>query len=156
MAQSKYQCILMFRMTFYGRYPNRRAMNQVRTFLLRYRTMAFVIILAALFFKALIPAGTMLMPVNKVLTVALCDGTAGNHAERDIIVPMKSKPVSGESQQGCAFSALGMAMTGPIDPVQLQAALAFVLALAFAPWPARPVQSVARLRPPLRAPPTLS
>ncbi|HQS68502.1 MAG: hypothetical protein B7Y36_07880 [Novosphingobium sp. 28-62-57] len=131
-------------------------MNRVRTSLLRYRTMAFVVILAALFFKALIPAGTMVMPVNKVLTVALCDGMAGNHAERDIVVPMKSKPVSGENQQGCAFSALGMAMTGSIDPVQLLAALAFVLALAFAPWPALHVQAVTRLRPPLRAPPVLS
>lgn len=131
-------------------------MNRVRTSLLRYRIMAFVVIFAALFFKALIPAGTMVMPANKVLTVVLCDGTAGNHAQRDIVVPMKSKPVSGDKQQGCAFSALGMAMTSPIDPVQLLAALVFMLAVAFTPWPARHVQAFARLRPPLRAPPTLS
>lgn len=131
-------------------------MNRVRNHLLRYRTLAFAMVFAALLLKAIMPAGTMLTPVNKVLTVALCDGISGDHAVRDIVVPVQGKPVAGESQQACAFSALGMAVTGPIDPIQLLAALAFVLSLAFAPLPFQRQQRVARLRPPLRAPPVIS
>lgn len=39
-------------------------------------------IFAALFLKTLIPVGTMVMPVNKVMTVALCDGIAGGNRSK--------------------------------------------------------------------------
>lgn len=111
------------------------------------------VVIAALCFKALIPVGTMLTHVDKVLTVAICDGTAGNHAVRDIVIPTKSKPAGEDRQQACAFAALGMAYTGAVDPALLVLALAFIMALAFAPLPQRRLQRAERLRPPLRAPP---
>lgn len=102
------------------------------------------------------PAGTMITPATKVLTVALCDGSIGNHSLRDIVVPLKGKPATTENQGACPFMALGMVMTTPTEPLYLQAALAFTLSLAFVPLPVPCLQVASRMRPPLRAPPAIS
>lgn len=131
-------------------------MQRLRAFLVRHRTLALAAVLMAFCMKALLPGGTMLTPMGKVLTIALCDGTTDGHAVREIVVPSKSKPSAAEGKQACAFSALGMISTSGADPALLLIALAFVLALAFAPLPGRSLRTTERLRPPLRAPPSLS
>jgi hypothetical protein len=59
----------------------------------------------------------------------------------------------GKAEMPCAFAGLSAAVLDPIDPIQLAALIAFVLAIGLTatvpPSPARP----AFLRPPLRGPP---
>ncbi|MFN3470781.1 MAG: hypothetical protein ACK4Z7_13860 [Novosphingobium sp.] len=131
-------------------------MRSLRALMLTYRAFALALMLGALAMKAVMPAGTMLAPIGKVLTIAICDGSANAHSSRDIVVPAKNEQAPGKAEQSCAFSSLGNAALGPIDPAILTAALAFALALAFAALPVLRTQAGNRLRPPLRAPPHTS
>lgn len=131
-------------------------MRNLRALLLKYRIVALAMVLAAFAMKAIMPAGTMLAPIGKVLTIAICDGSADAHSSRDIVVPAKDGQTPGKAEQSCAFSSLGNAALGGVDPLILLPTLAFALALAFAALPLPPVRTAARLRPPLRAPPIAS
>ena len=55
----------------------------------------------------------------------------------------------------CPYGALGFAALGGADPIQLAAALAFVLTLGFAALVVPAPRTIAHLRPPLRGPPLL-
>jgi len=59
----------------------------------------------------------------------------------------------GRPDMPCAFAGLSAAMTGPVDPIQIAALIAFILAVGLVstalPAPCRRVY----LRPPLRGPP---
>lgn len=114
-------------------------------------------------FKLLVPTGYMIDNSHGRITIAICSGTGPatmtmempgmDHAMRD---PGKKDPGEkdpGKAELPCAFSGLSAAMTGAIDPIQIAALIAFVMALGLVavrlPLPARP----AYLRPPLRGPP---
>ena len=133
-------------------------MTTLRAFLHTHRRMAALLLGFALVMKALIPAGYMLGQQAKVLTVEICADVSGARVTHDIVIPQHSKP--GETRGGqaksegtCAFSALSMASLGGADAALLALALAFILALGFAPLPAAPLARLERLRPPLRGPP---
>lgn len=134
------------------------AMNALRLFLLRWRLAAMAVLLLAMLFKGLVPAGFMLRPETRTFTVAICADASGTHLTREIAVPAKpgEKAPHAAKEQPCAWSALAMAATGPVDSALLALALAFILALGFLamapPAPAR----AAHLRPPLRGPPAIA
>ncbi len=134
------------------------AVTALRALLLRHRALAILVVAAALCLKALVPAGYMLETGHKVLTVAVCMDSAGHTVTRDIVVPMKGSPAGeaakhAEAGKACAWSALAMAALAGSDALLLAAALAFILALGFAPLAAPLPRRAVWLRPPLRGPP---
>lgn len=133
-------------------------MTALRALLLRHRALAILLVAAALCLKALVPAGYMLEAGHKVLTVTVCMDSQGHSVTRDIVVPMKGSPAGdaarhAEAGKACGWSSLAMDALGGADAPLLAAALAFILALGFAPLATpRPARAV-WLRPPLRGPP---
>lgn len=108
--------------------------------------------------KLLVPTGYMIDSSHGRITVTICSGTGPatmtmEMPGMDHSMPDHGKKDSGKAEMPCAFAGLSAAMTGAIDPVQLAALIAFVMALGLVavilPAPARP----AHLRPPLRGPP---
>ncbi len=131
-------------------------MNLVRSFLMRHRAFAIALVVATLCLKALVPAGYMLGQSSTVLTILVCEDGTGSHAAKDVVVPLKhdgSGPSAQQHKGECPFSSLSMASMVSQGPVLLALALAFILALGFAPV-RQPVRKPAgRIRPPLRGPP---
>ena len=131
-------------------------MNLVRSFLMRHRAFAIALVVATLCLKALVPAGYMLGQSSTVLTILVCEDGTGSHAAKDVVVPLKhdgSGPSAQQHKGECPFSSLSMASMASQGPVLLALALAFILALGFAPV-RQPVRKRAgRIRPPLRGPP---
>lgn len=132
-----------------------RAMTALRSLALRHYLLAMVLVGAALCLRMVMPAGFMVAPDAKVLTIRVCVDSLDHDAVAQVAVPMKGTAgKSGAADKGeCAFSSLGMAATGGADAVLLALALAFILALGFAPTPAPRPRRFSRLRPPLRGPP---
>lgn len=136
----------------------RGRMTGLRAFLRDHRALAIMMMALALSVKLLIPQGYMVGTDQRVLTVQLCLDGASHETVRIAI------PTSGKSQDGdsgghgdsdgqCAYSSLAMGAMGGADAPLLAIALAFLLALGFAP-----VRTVLRGRlshilPPLRGPP---
>lgn len=127
--------------------------------LLAQRHLAVLICAAALLLRLVVPTGYMIDAAHGRLSITLCGGTApvammmempGMHGT----TPDHGKADDhGKAQMPCAFSSLSAAALGAIDPIQLAALIAFIVAtglvVTYAPAPARP----AHLRPPLRGPP---
>lgn len=128
-------------------------MGAWRIFLKQHRWLALWLIAAALAVKALVPAGYMLADTGgKTLTMAICDGNGP--ATMTVEVPMDpghKAPDSGK--QDCAYSGLAHAALGGADPALLLAAIAFLLALGFAPLTAPALRRRAFARPPSQGPP---
>jgi len=134
-------------------------MGAWRALLKQHRWLALWLIAAALAVKAFVPAGYMLAETGgKTLTVAICDGNGP--AMMTIDVPMDpdhAKAPDGSKQDGgCAYSGLAHAMIGGADPVLLLAAIAFLLALGFAPALQPAVRRRAFALPPAQGPPSLA
>jgi hypothetical protein len=132
-------------------------MGAWRVFLKEHRWLALWLIAAALAVKALVPAGYMLADSgSKTLTMAICDGNGP--ATMTIDVPLDpdhaKAPDSGKQDGGCAYAGLGHAMIGGADPVLLLAAIAFLLALGFAPAPQPVLRRRAFAQPPSQGPPS--
>lgn len=133
-------------------------MRSMRAFFLRHRAAALVLVVAALCMKALVPTGFMVGPSSKVLTVQICEEGLGHSITKQIAIPMKGEPSDSSGKQGkgdCPFSSLSMASMAGADQALLALALAFILALGFAPVRAGLPKPVSHLRPPLRGPPAL-
>lgn len=142
---------------------------QVVRHLLAQRRLAVLICAAALLMKLLIPAGYMIGSDHGRLSIILCPGIAAPAGEAVAAMPMPAMhgemadhraPENhgkardhGRAEMPCAFSGLSTASLGAVDPVQLAALIAFVMAIGLAgvllPMPSGP----AYLRPPLRGPP---
>jgi hypothetical protein len=127
--------------------------------LLAQRHLAVLICAATLLLKLLVPTGYMIDSDHGRIAITVCSGTApaamsmempGMHG--DMPDHGKSKD-NGKAEMPCAFAGLSAAVLGPIDPIQLAALIAFVLAIGLTatvlPAPLQP----AFLRPPLRGPP---
>ena len=130
-------------------------MRIVRAILFRHRSLAAVLLAVALCLKVLLPAGYMIESGDTVLTISVCSAASGQPMTHQIVVPKKhgSDSAKGLAKGDCPYSALSMGALGAADPVLLALALAFILTLGFAPRPMAALRTVARLRPPLRAPP---
>ena len=129
-------------------------MNSLRAFFRDHRRLAALLIALALALKTLVPGGYMLAPQSKILTIAICADASGGPITRQIVLPADGKAADhAKAESTCPYAALGMAaMTGADAPL-LPLALAFILALGFAP--VRPALRAHHyfLRPPLRGPP---
>jgi hypothetical protein len=133
-------------------------MQTLRAILNRHRALAMLVVLAALCMKIVVPTGFMIGQNSKILTVQICDDAFGNHGVKQLVIPMKdSGGDSGHKQSkgDCPFASLSMASMPSADPAVLALALAFILALGFAPTRTTHPKRVSYLRPPLRGPPAL-
>lgn len=134
------------------------AVNLIRAFILRHRALAFWMVLATLCVKAAVPAGYMIGPSSKVLTVQMCDDGSGNHSTAQLVIPMRDGGGDSGSKSGkgeCAFASLSAASVAGADATQLALAFAFILILGLAPTPILHPKRACHLRPPLRGPPAL-
>ncbi len=133
-------------------------MAAFRAFLRNHRSLAMLLIAAALAMKALVPAGFMIGTQARTITVEICADTVSAKLSKTIAIPLAGKSGGetgehGKAEPPCAFGALAMATLGGADTVLIAAAIAFILALGFASPRTLPIRDFARLRPPLRAPP---
>lgn len=114
---------------------------------------------ATLLLKLLVPTGYMIGIDHGHIAIIVCPGVVptatamampGMH--HDATGHGKSSD-HGKAEMPCAFAGLSAAMTGAIDPIQLAALIAFVIAIGLGgvvlPAPFAPTH----LRPPLRGPP---
>jgi hypothetical protein len=133
-------------------------MQVLRAFFMRHRALAILVVMAALCMKVVVPTGFMIGQNSKVLTVQLCTDGLGHAVTAKIAIPMKGEPSDSSGKQGkaeCPFASLSMASMTGADPALLALALAFILALGFAPAQTSGPTRVFYLRPPLRGPPAL-
>lgn len=136
-------------------------MHNVRALIRDYRALAMLLLAMAMLVKVLVPTGYMAGDGQRLLSVQIClDGI--NHKTIQIALPSEDTPsghqpdTSGKADLPCAYTILSMGMTGGVDAPLLALAIAFILALGFAP--AHPVlkDRSHHIRPPLRGPPALS
>jgi hypothetical protein len=136
----------------------------IRT-LLAQRRLAFFLCGATLLLKLLVPTGYMIGSEQGRPAIIMCPaamppvavaGMAGMHgdmADHGKSMDHGAPRDHGKPEMPCAFSALSAPALDTIDPIQLAALIAFVMAIGLAgvalPPPSRP----AYLRPPLRGPP---
>lgn len=133
-------------------------MTVMRALLMRHRALALLMVMAALCMKIVVPTGFMIGQNSKVLTVEICADAFGGHTVKQLVIPMKDGGSDSGSKQGkseCPFASLSMGSMSGADPALLALALAFILALGFAPARITLPKRVLHLRPPLRGPPAL-
>lgn len=141
-------------------------MGSFRALIRDRRRLAMVLVVLALALKALVPGGYMpgtgdtarADGAARVLAVAICADALGGSLTRNIVIPARDSSGedpghSGKAATPCAFGALAMASLPGADAPLLAAALAFVLALGFAPPVALRIARLAHVLPPLRGPP---
>ncbi len=135
-------------------------MTRLRAIFFHHKRLALLLVAIALAMKALVPGGYMLGTQSQVITVSICGDASGLHQTRRIVVPREGgekDTVSQHAKSGpCAFSALGMDGLAGADPILLALALAFILAIGFAPLASPTLRACAHLRPPLRGPPLIA
>ncbi|MFC3212776.1 MULTISPECIES: hypothetical protein [Novosphingobium] len=133
-------------------------METLRTFFRQHNALAFALIAIALCLKIIVPSGYMVAQDTRTITVQICHDASGEGPDLKIAVPMKAsqnevpgKPAKGE----CPYGALSMVSLGGAHPVLLALAMAFIMALGFAPIRFALAEHISNLRPPLRGPPVL-
>lgn len=137
-------------------------MKLLRVSLLQHRTMALILVLASLCMKAMMPVGFMPGQNSKILTVQICAEASGDQIVRQLVIPMEDNGGSSSDKHDskdagmCHFSSLSMASMSGVAPELLAIALAFILALGFALAQIFLPKRRSFLRPPLRAPPSLT
>lgn len=128
-------------------------MNAWRTLILARRQLALLLVAMVLFAKVFVPTGYMFTPTASGFTVQLCSGQGSMPVVLDVGKPAPAEDHSGKMDAPCAFSGVGMAAMAAVDATLLIVAIAFVMALGIRSTRAPPIRPLARLRPPLRAPP---
>ena len=120
---------------------------------------AVLICAATLLLKLLVPTGYMIGTEHGRVTIELCSGVASQPMamempgmQGDMLDHGKSKD-HGKAEMPCAFSGLSATSLGAIDPIQLAALIAFVLAVGLCPAVLPAPSERTYLRPPLRGPP---
>lgn len=129
--------------------------------LLAQRHLAVLICAATLLLKLIVPTGYMIDSDHGRIAITMCSGTGpvtamvgmpGMHG--DASDHGKSRD-HGKAEMPCAFSGLSAAVLSAIDPIQLAALIAFVMAIGLTDVLLPTPSGLAYLRPPLRGPPTL-
>jgi len=138
------------------RYPH-SGMIAFRALIRQRPVLAMLIVALVLFARAVVPTGYMIgSSAQTLLTVEICGGVVGATAQIELPGDGASHDPSdghGKADSPCAFTALGMASLGGAGLPLLAIALAFILALGFAPSAQAPRTVFHRIRPPLRGPP---
>lgn len=130
-------------------------MLQLRTALQKHPALVGLMLLLALCMKLLVPAGFMVAPATQTFTVSICSDQLGQRLTGTMTLPVdpsRGSDAANHAKAECPFSGLAFALTGPVTGFAA-AALAFVLALGFAPIAVPELPGTVRLRPPLRGPP---
>lgn len=148
-------------------------MQPLRSALLKQPLLAAAILLAALLLRLFVPAGFMPVVENGRLTLVVCSGYGpvpappmehgatyampgmAHHAEPQHH-GSDHHPPEHQVQSPCAFADLALPVIGGADPIQLAAALLFILAAALLLHAQLPPPAARHLRPPLRGPPLLA
>lgn len=138
-------------------------MTALRTWIFGNRLALIALCVLAFSIKAVVPMGFMISPSDGpfMLSVTVCDASSPGLAKMEMAMPMKVGHHGHQSGQStkhsdCAFTSLiGGALAGA-DPIQIEALLAFALALAFLPLGQLLLRQAAYLRPQTRAPPVPS
>ncbi|MBS0255010.1 MAG: hypothetical protein JSS36_07345 [Proteobacteria bacterium] len=127
-------------------------MSRLRVLALHHRRLAALLLAMALALRVLVPAGFM-PGGDGQLAMKIC---ADQGSAITLLVPLKG----GDHDKGaakadapCAFAALGHGLTGAADPLVLAVALAFILALGFAPARTPRVPAWPHRTPPALGPP---
>jgi hypothetical protein len=127
--------------------------------LLAQRYLAMLVCAATLLLKLLVPTGYMIGSEHGRMTIELCSGVAGQPMTMTMPGMHGDMPGHGKSQDHgkaempCAFSGLSAASLGAVDPIQLAALIAFVMAIGLLPAVLPAIVRRGYLRPPLRGPP---
>lgn len=155
-------------------------MTAIRS-LIAQRHLAALLCVAALLLKLVIPSGYMIGEAQGHMAVVLCPGTMPvadvmPHMSSGDMAMMHGTPHAAlpdhvgsdhggtghsdgqhsRAEMPCAFAGLSAAALAAVDPIQLVALLAFVLATGFVAVTAIVRSDPSYLRPPLRGPPALS
>lgn len=138
-------------------------MQPLRSALRKHPVLVAAILMAALTLRIVIPAGFMPVFEHGRVTLTLCSGVVpaptgtSTHAGNSHAAPQGTshhQENQGKTyQNSCAFLDLAVPVIGGADPVQLAAALLFIVAAALFLCAALPRSTARRLRPPLRGPP---
>ena len=134
-------------------------MHPLRAFIRGHRSLAIALVALALCVKALVPAGYMVAPGSRVITIQICADTQGTQLARQLAIPTKAghpledRAGHGKSEGACAFSALALASLAGADAALLAAALLFILGFGLRPAVAANIRPARYQRPPLRGPP---
>lgn len=131
-------------------------MPLLRAFLLTHRRLAALLLALALCMKVALPAGTMIGDA-KVFTIQICADASGARLTKQIVVPHSGdEDGTGKSAGDCPYAGLAMPGLAGADTPLLALALAFILALGFAPVRPATSRRIPHVRPPLRGPPALA
>lgn len=136
-------------------------MHVLRAFLRRHRALAALVVAAALCMKALLPAGYMIGHESMTLTVELCTDASGAKVTKQITVAKHGGPgekagSQAQASEACPYAGLAMPALAGADTALLALALAFILALGFAPLRPAPQRRFHHVLPPLRGPPAFA
>ncbi len=134
------------------------AMRAFRAILLQKHWLALMVLALALCMKALVPAGFMVEARATSLTVLVCADSTGARSAIEVAIPRADSKhgTDAKSHEACPFSALSLASTGGINPVQLAIALALILLLGVLATPRLRLVPMRRVLPPQCGPPALA
>lgn len=135
-------------------------MSRLRTLTRKHARLSLGLVVLALAIKALLPAEFMVFTSDeRFLTVTICADASGATKQMRIAL-QGTDDIGGDHSevadkgQPCAFSGLGHAALGGVDPALLVAAIAFILLARHAPLRPPALSDIGFLRPPLRGPPS--
>lgn len=130
-------------------------MTDMRILLRQRWTLALWLVAAALFVRAVVPAGYMVDANATTLTFTICSDATGETKTHSIAIPGDDTGAAAQADNPCAFSGLGQAMLGAVDAPLVAAAMLFILALGFAPVSLPLLQRGVYLHPPAQGPPAI-
>ena len=134
-------------------------MGTLRSIWLKHPLLALAIGLAALVLRLAVPAGYMPAVGQGGLALTSCSGSgpaaasAPSHHSDSSVPGTYNDEGTPKADSSCAFADLSLPVIGGADPVQLAAALIFILAAGLSLLAVLPPRAALRLRPPLRGPP---
>lgn len=112
----------------------------------------------ALAMKAFVPVGYMIGSTSTSFTVEICDGQGG-HVFAPTTIPNDSDSTDhqhSKAAKDCPFTALSMHSLAAADDGLLVLAMAFIMAIGFAPLVPLRLTRIGFLTPPQRGPPLLT
>lgn len=139
-----------------GGFPAANRHRVLRRFILTHRLAFGALLALALAMKLVMPAGFMPVAGAGKLMVLVCTEFGPQRVAIDVPGAPAKPDDATKADQPCAFAGLSQAMLPGADPVQIAAALAYILALGFAAATLPPLLRLRHAWPPLRGPPLTS
>lgn len=139
-----------------GGFPAANRQGVLRRFILSHRLAAAALIALALAMRLVMPAGFMPAAGAGKLMVLVCTEFGPQRVAIDVPGTPAKPDDAAKADQPCAFASLGQALLPGADPVQIAAALVFILALGFMAVALPGLRAARHAWPPLRGPPLTS